>query len=648
MLCHESPVRPPQRHSARNALLTAAGEALPAAHPSEARDRLTATVPIEPAAAARGPGGDGRPLKVTGGPHGHSLDQLIHRAHLSAFERHVAATRLLAALALLVVLATGVGPYHPDAVRVVMTAYTLYSLAVFAAVFWRLSVAGGRSALLLHVVDVVWATAATSVSGGASSHTFVLFLFVLAASAYRWSIRGSLFTAAFVIAIISAEGAAAQYGYVSWPFELDTFLEMLSYLVVFAVLFGLIAERLHALRGEAIALGEILERVAAARAIGRGVHETLDGVLSLFAAREIVFVSRESDRRAVFVWRARRRVDGTMTCARERLTLAQGEAFFAASPPGVRTWALRRARRDVTKCEVIGLTQAGVITVPDANGSLDVPLVSDWRSLVVTVTDLPGCWSGRLFLLDPERPPDVVRILAMLQKVVQRVTPALGTLYLLRRLRSRAEANERARIARELHDGIIQSLAVLDVRLEIAARRVATLNPTFSDELEQTRDLLRADRLNLRDLIERLRMTEVDAATLPHELRDYVDRFRTASGIDVRLIWTVPHVDLTPRQCQEVVRIVSEALVNVRRHSGASRIVVRVTADATDWEVIVEDNGRGFRFVGCLTHGELERRREGPRVIRERAAALGGSLTVRSTPTGARLQIVFPRPQSDS
>jgi signal transduction histidine kinase len=122
-----------------------------------------------------------------------------------------------------------------------------------------------------------------------------------------------------------------------------------------------------------------------------------------------------------------------------------------------------------------------------------------------------------------------------------------------------------------------------------------------------------------------------------------IRRFSGTSGLDARLDWTGDTLDLTPRQCREVLRIVQEALVNVRRHSGASQVVVRLSADEYDWVLKVEDNGRGLGFTGRLTHEQIERDQAGPRVIRQRVEALGGRFSIESSPGGLRLEIAWPR-----
>ncbi len=82
-----------------------------------------------------------------------------------------------------------------------------------------------------------------------------------------------------------------------------------------------------------------------------------------------------------------------------------------------------------------------------------------------------GEWSGRVFLFDPEMMGEPEDELRFLQEFAQQVGPAIYNVYLMRRLRERAGALERARFARELHDGAIQSLIAVEMQLDVLRRQ---------------------------------------------------------------------------------------------------------------------------------------------------------------------------------
>jgi two-component system nitrate/nitrite sensor histidine kinase NarX len=92
-----------------------------------------------------------------------------------------------------------------------------------------------------------------------------------------------------------------------------------------------------------------------------------------------------------------------------------------------------------------------------------------------------------------------------------------------------------------------------------------------------------------------------------------------------------------------VAGIVQEALANVRKHSGATSVVVRLERRGGNWRLVVDDNGCGLDFDGDLTPGEVDAQRKGPVIIKERARAIGGAITLRSQRGGGtQLEVTIP------
>jgi signal transduction histidine kinase len=248
-----------------------------------------------------------------------------------------------------------------------------------------------------------------------------------------------------------------------------------------------------------------------------------------------------------------------------------------------------------------------------------------------------------MYLFDASRTDSPERSLHFLEALTEHVTPALTNVFLLQRLRARAGAAERARVARELHDGAIQSLFGIEMKLE-AFRRATDRSPAFIDrEVGDVQDLLRREVLSLRELMQALRPIELEGADqLPDVLASLVERFRRDTGISARFVAPSGGVPLPPAKALEVVRIVQEALVNVRRHSHARNVLVSLTGDDGAWRLVIEDDGCGFAFEGRLSATELEQRRIGPAVIKERARIAGAQLAVESSPgAGARVELAF-------
>jgi len=140
-----------------------------------------------------------------------------------------------------------------------------------------------------------------------------------------------------------------------------------------------------------------------------------------------------------------------------------------------------------------------------------------------------------------------------------------------------------------------------------------------------------------------MRPVDVGPDQLVSALDEFVQRFQRETGITARFVSQLERVALPPRACREVAQILSEALINVRRHSGARNVFVRLDSEDRACRLSIDDDGCGFPFAGRLTQADLERARKGPSIIRERVRLIGGELTIQSDPGhGARLEIAVP------
>ena len=149
--------------------------------------------------------------------------------------------------------------------------------------------------------------------------------------------------------------------------------------------------------------------------------------------------------------------------------------------------------------------------------------------------------------------------------------PATYGLYRVHHLRTRAQVLERARIARELHDGVTQSLLGAEMLLAVLRPRALHEAPALNDDLRRIHDIVREEIIGLREVVERGRAGEVTSGNaLADILEELVDRFQRHSGIQAKFVSDGRTVPLTLHIYGEVVRMVHEALVNVRKHSGAT------------------------------------------------------------------------------
>src|SRR5262249_3080407 len=251
--------------------------------------------------------------------------------------------------------------------------------------------------------------------------------------------------------------------------------------------------------------------------------------------------------------------------------------------------------------------------------------------------------SARILMFDPVLGGRAETQLRFLQDLANLIAPSVYNVYLLRRLRSRAAAVERARVARELHDGVVQSLHAIAFRLYALRTRSSFAAGEREQELLDIQQLVQNEAANVRTLIQQLEPLDFDHRHLVDFLAGMVTRYRQDTGIGAQFVCDVSQVNLPPPICRELAGILREALANVRRHSAAQNVLVRLARQRSGWTLTIEDDGRGFPFAGKLTHAELEESRRGPLVVKQRVRAIGGELTVISKPgQGARLEIRVP------
>jgi signal transduction histidine kinase len=249
-----------------------------------------------------------------------------------------------------------------------------------------------------------------------------------------------------------------------------------------------------------------------------------------------------------------------------------------------------------------------------------------------------------VFIFEPSWRGETQEELRFLLDVLSQVGPAVYNVYLLHRLRRRAGAAERARFARELHDGAVQSLIAVEMQVDVLKRQAETRPEVVSGELGRIQGLLREEVLKLRELMQQMKSIDVDSRRFLRVVTDTVERFERETGISARFVTDIDKLEMPDKVCRELLRIVQEGLVNVRKHSRARHALVRLGSNATMWSLTMEDDGRGFNFAGRLSQEELDQMGKGPMIIKERVRLIAGALTVESNPgTGTRLEVKVPR-----
>ena len=209
-----------------------------------------------------------------------------------------------------------------------------------------------------------------------------------------------------------------------------------------------------------------------------------------------------------------------------------------------------------------------------------------------------------------------------------------------------ALAAERVRLARDLHDGVLQTLTGAALRLEVARQLLGAEPEAASRLLEEVQELLIFEQRELRDFIgdlETERASGPEAAGLDERLARLAERIARLWDLEVALSCRLGERAIPARLAHDLYRLVQEALVNAARHGRASRATVDLQGDGPAIRVSVADNGRGFPFQGEYDFATLTAAKLGPVSLKRRVAALGGRLDIASSAAGARIEVSLPR-----
>ena len=590
----------------------------------------------------------------------HNYDLWRFRAPLSASEirrteRWLATARVALTIAALVTMVMERGSAYSRWLLWLLIVYLTHATVVMLLVrVRRQSTMAFR--MVVHTADILWPVLISMFAPAQRGPFFLFFVFVMAEAAYRWGLWETVSTAVAAVALLWIEYLGLRVGLetvvrqamaslhlpgaVSFE-ELDPQQIIMTsvYLLVLGFLLGYMAQNQKKIRAERAVITRVLSSTRVEAGLTGTMHQILGEMMSIYGARRVLSASQESNSYRVFLAEVSRGPDGGPSEVRWRESAPENTGAYLFETPAEAIYAERNGNH----LSAVFLDREGQ-RLRDIDQKFLEPLGrTEGFETLVSVAFLFGKeWSGRVFLFDPERMGEPEEELRFLQEFAQQVGPAIYNVYLMRRLRERAGAVERARFARELHDGAIQSLIAVEMQLDVL-RRQSGQAPVVSSELTRIQKLLREEVLKLRELMQAMKSFEVDSDRLLGFISDMVERFQRETGVSAKFVCELERVELPQKVCRELARIVQESLVNVRKHSGAHHVLVRLAQRTDSLRLTVEDDGRGFPFSGRMSETELATSGKSPAVIHERVRLLAGELTIESNPgQGARLEVRIP------
>jgi signal transduction histidine kinase len=542
-------------------------------------------------------------------------------------ERVIASGR--ACLALFALVGVVLDPSDPDTfadeTRRLLLVYSIYAALVWLAVK-RGHLVSRRAAFVQHGFDLLMASFLTMLTHGSGSPFFLFFTFLLLCATVRWQAHGALTTGLVVIATyIGVTIDQSVGGVAATPVEVNRFVVRLGLLSVMTMVLsqlGAYQQRLYS---------ELRQLAAWPRRPVRTLDDVLEESLAYAAlvlhapVAALVWEVDDEERTNVALVR-----DGRLV----RETVAGSIDAVVSVPAPHRSFLLVR---DGSESRAIVLTER--------LRDLTRPILRDEFLERYDIRTVLGAAAperaDRGWLLALNRPARTLLTddLLLAEIVAADVGAAVEHWYLSQRARDAAVAEERLRVSRDLHDGVLQSLT--GCRLNIAAAAAAAEGQTVDlpGQLHALERSLAYEQQALREVIQNLR-----EPALPRERRGLLDmchRVERQWRITVALS---PGADaIVPENLNApALLMVHEAIANATRHGKATSVTVDVERSEEDLLIVIGDDGSGFPFRGRMQGAELAARGAGPLSLRERAEALGGMLAVTSSDSGSTVEIRVP------
>ena len=368
------------------------------------------------------------------------------------------------------------------------------------------------------------------------------------------------------------------------------------------------------------------------------IQATFDQAARLFSPKLIQLLVEESSSGRMFLWHSEPGSRVLSTVSSEEFDLSAADTHLHMMPPGDWIVELKKVWGPLSLFNAAGKKLGRHQQIP--------PVLQEsfarYTNVLSVVIDLGDEWQGRFLLCDAAKKRSNRSSLEELKRFSLATAQSIHAAHLCLRACRDTAAEERARLARELHDGAIQSLLGVELRLESLKART-DVNPGIQKDVTEVQGILRREAADLRNMVNDSRRRALRPERLLEFLSDLLERFQRNTGIVTRFFTDLDSDRMPPRICHEIARMAEEAINNAHKHSKASTLTVRVGTVGSNWVLVIVDDGRGFNFNGTRSLEDLVKEGIGPRVIKERVLSLGGNLMIESTSAGARIEVSIPK-----
>ncbi len=521
-----------------------------------------------------------------------------------------------------------INPTKPETlsewVSAVLSLYTIYSLLLLYFAKHRSNVKE-FSVAWAHWVDVGWCVVLVFLSGRLNSIFFIGFLFPMLVASLRWG-----FIAGLRVTIVSAFSFVAITLIPPQPLvehvEINRMLVKAIWLLGLGYLMAHWGETEITVKRRLQLLEDVSEYSNPRFGIGQTVGSILKRLKDYYSAQSCLMVFNDSDGGGFRLQRTNDR-DPEAASQAEPIDREFALRLLELSPDSA---AVYRARPEgwwrLGSISQIWDLALGRLTAVDHSTFASLATVLDARHFVTAPLQYRNENLGRLYVV-ARNPAFVPSDMLFLHKIVDHANPIIQNIRLVEQLASHAADEERRKIARDIHDSVIQPYLGLQIGLAAIREKAGEHGPELAKQVEHLMDVAQMGVNDLRRYVAGLKESEESGGLLP-AMRRFAGKFTEATGISVQ-IETEGDLRASDRLATEAFQMTAEGLSNIRKHTQATRATVRLACRLGHLILEIANEGRpGATPVFT------------PVSITERAAALGGKVRIKSLPEGGSSVVI--------
>jgi signal transduction histidine kinase len=482
-----------------------------------------------------------------------------------------------------------------------LVVYTVYSAAVYVLSLRRSARLPQR---ILHWIDLLWYIPLIALSSGTNSIFFYFLFFSILVASFGWGFIEGIRMTLVVASLFTTVGLLSP---TDEKFELDRFLLRVSSLLTLGYLIAYWGGFEVKLKRRLGLLKDISDFTDPRFGLDQTVSRIMNRLRYFYEADSCLVVVQVPGGGGFQL----RKVSGSAAgdSIIKMIPDEMAAILLSPSPPAALIFHERKSKRLVYDIRTglssreVSSTFTTIATTLEAKQFMSLPLYYQGRPV------------GRFYIIGPAQTLDDSDIAFVLQ-LIEHVIPVLDNIRLVDRLASEAAEYERQRIARDIHDGVIQPYIGLQLGLAAIRQKIELGNNDVARDVKELTAMTVTEIEELRHYIRGLKASERHDTMLLPAIRRFASKFSAATGIAVE-VKTTKEIGVKDRLAAEIFQMVTEAFSNIRRHTHSPRAEAELDFRSGLFVLNIKnanDNGTRATFH--------------PRSLAERAAALGGQLEV--------------------